>query len=75
MNTISKTSNGTRVRRSIKGSRPSKHQVSRFTTFSYDLANRSKCHPKNVSDRLGHSRFNVTMDMYSHVTESLEGRA
>jgi integrase len=29
-------------------------------------------HPKIVSERLGHSRFNVTMDIYSHVTQSME---
>jgi integrase len=32
-------------------------------------------HPKIVSDRLGHSKFHVTMDIYSHVTNSMEGMA
>ncbi|SDL94926.1 tyrosine-type recombinase/integrase [Bacillus sp. OK048] len=30
-------------------------------------------HPKIVSERLGHSHVDITMDIYSHVTESMEG--
>jgi integrase len=32
-------------------------------------------HPKIVSARLGHSRTQVTLDLYSHVTDTLEGIA
>lgn len=36
---------------------------------------KANVHPKIVSERLGHSHFNITMDIYSHVTESMEGLA
>ncbi|WML56675.1 site-specific integrase [Neobacillus sp. PS2-9] len=32
-------------------------------------------HPKIVSARLGHSKISVTMDTYSHLTDSIEGIA
>lgn len=32
-------------------------------------------HPKIVSARLGHSKIQVTMDTYSHLTDSIEGIA
>jgi integrase len=32
-------------------------------------------HPKIVSARLGHSKIQVTMDTYSHITDSIEGIA
>ncbi|MFB5194261.1 tyrosine-type recombinase/integrase [Neobacillus sp. KR4-4] len=32
-------------------------------------------HPKIVSDRLGHSKIGITLDTYSHLTDSLEGLA
>jgi integrase len=32
-------------------------------------------HPKIVSARLGHSKIQVTMDIYSHMTDSIEGIA
>ncbi|WP_316571371.1 site-specific integrase [Neobacillus sp. YIM B06451] len=32
-------------------------------------------HPKIVSARLGHSKINVTLDLYSHLTDSIEGIA
>lgn len=33
---------------------------------------KAKVHPKIVSERLGHSKFSFTMDIYSHVTDSIE---
>ncbi|WP_404331620.1 tyrosine-type recombinase/integrase [Mesobacillus maritimus] len=32
-------------------------------------------HPKIASARLGHSKIQVTMDTYSHLTDSIEGIA
>jgi integrase len=32
-------------------------------------------HPKIVQERLGHSGVAITLDTYSHVTESLHGDA
>lgn len=32
-------------------------------------------HPKVVQERLGHSRIGVTLDTYSHVLETLDGKA
>ncbi len=32
-------------------------------------------HSKVVSERLGHSKIQVTLDTYSHVTDSIEGIA
>ena len=32
-------------------------------------------HPKVVSDRLGHSTISITLDIYSHVTPTLDADA
>ena len=32
-------------------------------------------HPKIVQERLGHSTIAVTMDLYSHVSETMQGDA
>ena len=32
-------------------------------------------HPKIVQERLGHSNISMTLDRYSHVTESMEPEA
>ena len=32
-------------------------------------------HPKSASERLGHSRVGITLDLYSHVTEDLQNDA
>jgi hypothetical protein len=32
-------------------------------------------HPKVASERLGHSRVGITLDLYSHVTEGLQADA
>jgi integrase len=32
-------------------------------------------HPKIVQERLGHSTITVTMDLYSHVSETMQGDA
>ncbi len=39
------------------------------------LALQAGLHPKVVSDRLGHSSTTVTLDVYSHVTPSLQEEA
>ncbi|WP_342431091.1 site-specific integrase [Neobacillus sp. FSL H8-0543] len=36
---------------------------------------KANVHPKIVSARLGHSKISVTMDTYSHLTDSIEGIA
>jgi integrase len=36
---------------------------------------KANVHPKIVSARLGHSKIQVTMDTYSHLTDSIEGIA
>jgi len=35
----------------------------------------SGMHPKIASERLGHSRVGITLDLYSHVVEGLEETA
>ena len=35
----------------------------------------SGVHPKIASERLGHSRVGITLDLYSHVTEGLQDDA
>jgi hypothetical protein len=35
----------------------------------------SGVHPKVASERLGHSRVGITLDLYSHVTEGLQDDA
>jgi integrase len=45
----------------------------RHTHASHMLA--SGVHPKVASERLGHSRVGITLDLYSHVTESLQDDA
>ena len=32
-------------------------------------------HPKIVSERLGHSRISITLDLYSHVTPTMQRQA
>jgi integrase len=32
-------------------------------------------HPKIVSERLGHSRVSITLDLYSHVTPTMQQQA
>ena len=32
-------------------------------------------HPKVMSERLGHSSVTITLDLYSHVTETMQARA
>jgi site-specific recombinase XerD len=32
-------------------------------------------HPKIVAEMLGHSRISVTLDLYSHVTPTMQRRA
>jgi integrase len=32
-------------------------------------------HPKMVSERLGHSRVSITLDLYSHVTPTMQQQA
>jgi integrase len=32
-------------------------------------------HPKIVSERLGHSRVSITLDLYSHVTPTMQRQA
>src|SRR6266496_4285827 len=39
------------------------------------LALRAGIHPKVVQERLGHSSISMTLDLYSHVTPSLEAAA
>ena len=39
------------------------------------LALKAGVHPKVVSDRLGHSTISITLDIYSHVTPSLDADA
>ncbi len=36
---------------------------------------RQGTHPKVVSERLGHSRVGITLDLYSHVTPTLQREA
>ncbi|MGG1679923.1 tyrosine-type recombinase/integrase, partial [Neobacillus sp. NRS-1170] len=36
---------------------------------------KANVHPKIVSARLGHSKIQVTMDTYSHLTDSIEAIA
>jgi len=36
---------------------------------------RARVHPKVVSERLGHSRVGVTMDVYSHVLPGMQEEA
>src|SRR5262249_9689964 len=45
----------------------------RHTHASHMLA--SGVHPKIASERLGHSRVGITLDLYSHVTEGLQDDA
>jgi len=45
----------------------------RHTHASHMLA--SGVHPKVASERLGHSRVGITLDLYSHVTEGLQDDA
>src|SRR6266699_3031174 len=45
----------------------------RHTHGSHMLA--SNVHPKIASERLGHSRVGVTLDLYSHVVEGLQENA
>jgi integrase len=35
----------------------------------------SNVHPKIASERLGHSRVGITLDLYSHVVEGLQKNA
>jgi integrase len=42
----------------------------RHTHASHMLA--SGVHPKIASERLGHSRVGITLDLYSHVVERLQ---
>lgn len=35
----------------------------------------AKVHPKVASERLGHSRVGVTLDIYSHVVEGMQSEA
>ncbi len=35
----------------------------------------SNVHPKIASERLGHSRVGITLDLYSHVVEGLQENA
>jgi len=39
------------------------------------LALKAGVHPKVVSDRLGHSTISITLDIYSHVTPTLDAEA
>jgi integrase len=32
-------------------------------------------HPKVVSERLGHANVSITLDLYSHVTETMQAEA
>ena len=32
-------------------------------------------HPKIVSERLGHANVSITLDLYSHVTETMQADA
>ncbi len=45
----------------------------RHTHGSHMLA--SNVHPKIASERLGHSRVGITLDLYSHVVEGLQENA
>ena len=42
---------------------------------SATLALAAGIHPKVVSERLGHSSIAITLDLYSHVTPSLQAEA
>lgn len=42
---------------------------------SATLALAAGIHPKVVSERLGHSSIGITLDLYSHVTPSLQAEA
>jgi integrase len=35
----------------------------------------SGVHPKIASERLGHASVGITLDLYSHVTETMQGDA
>jgi integrase len=39
------------------------------------LAMRAGIHPKVVSDRLGHTTTNITLNIYSHVVEGMQTQA
>jgi integrase len=35
----------------------------------------SGIHPKVASERLGHASIGITLDLYSHVTDTMQGEA
>jgi integrase len=46
-----------------------------FTNFCATLLLAENENPKVVSERLGHSRINITLDTYSHVLPSMQKAA
>jgi integrase len=52
------------------------HRASvRSNHTSATLALAAGIHPKIVSERLGHTNIAITLDLYSHVTPSLQAEA
>ena len=49
---------------------PSYYKLSKF-----GLMLKSNVHPKVVSERLGHSSIQITLDLYSHLAENLQEEA
>ena len=45
----------------------------RHSHASHMLA--ANVHPKIASERIGHSRVGITLDLYSHVVEGMQGEA
>lgn len=42
--------------------------------YGWNIAS-PQVHPKIVSEMLGHSQINITLDLYSHVTPTLQRQA
>ena len=47
----------------------------RETFMSGSMSRMIGVHPKIVQERLGHSTIAVTMDLYSHVSKTMQGDA
>ncbi|WP_084034661.1 hypothetical protein [Anaerobacillus alkalilacustris] len=44
-------------------------------TYTRNYLLKANVHPKIVSERLGHSKIGITLDLYSHVIPSLQDEA
>jgi integrase len=62
-----------RLRRTKLGLRRIRFHDLRHTHGTHMLA--SNVHPKVASERLGHPRVGITLDLYSHVVEGLQENA